>query len=340
MEDRPIAVKAAHALLDPADLARAIDGVFAFPPIGRIALHRSFINDTYRVEAGGRPFYLRVYQAGWRDARAAAAEMAIVETLAAAGAAVARPVARCDGGGFVIAIGAGDLVRPAVLFEEAPGDDLAFGGADSAANAMRYGRAAAALHNAADGMMPHPDRPMLDRAAMVVAPHAVIARAVEPADRALLDRIVDRLLDGVDQSTGLSLGFAHGDLNSSNIHFTGDRATVIDFDCCGWGWRANDIAAFARGVTLTRLPGAEASALIRAYLAGYEAIRAIAPADRAALPVFLLAQRLWMASLHLNGRDHRWGAASFGKPYVARLMAWLAAWETILDDRPDWLWSL
>jgi Ser/Thr protein kinase RdoA (MazF antagonist) len=340
MNDGPIAVRVAHALLDPADLGRAIDGVFVLPPIARVALHRSFINDTYRVEAGGRSFYLRIYQAGWRDARAAAAEMAIIEALASAGASVARPVARRDGAGFVIAIRSGDLARPAVLFEEAPGDDLNFGGAYAAANAERYGRAAAVLHNAAEGMTPHTDRPMLDRAMMVEAPHAVIAPAVEADDRAPLDRIVDRLRARIDGAAGLSLGFAHGDLNSSNIHFTANGATVIDFDCCGWGWRANDIAAFARGVTLARMPGAEASALIRAHLAGYEAVRPIAPADRAMLPVFLLVQRLWMASLHLNGRDHRWGTASFGKPYVARLMAWLAAWEGVLDDRPDWLWPL
>ncbi|WP_404710789.1 phosphotransferase enzyme family protein [Sphingomonas sp. MMS24-J13] len=335
MDNGLIAVKAAHALLDPTDLARAIAGRFAVPPIERAMLHRSFINDTYRAEAGGRRFYLRVYQAGWRDERAAAAEMAIIEALAAAGAAVARPVARRDGGGFVIAIRCGDLVRPAVLFEDAPGDDLNFSDVDGAANAARYGRAAAALHNAADGMTRHPDRPILDRLAMIEVPHAVIARAVEAKDRMLLDRLVDGLLARIDP--GLSQGFAHGDLNSSNIHFTDGGATVIDFDCCGWGWRANDIAAFARGVTLARMPGAEASALIRAYLAGYEAVRSIAPVDRAALPVFLLVQRLWMASLHLDGRDHRWGTASFGKPYVARLMAWLAAWECVLDDRPDWL---
>jgi Ser/Thr protein kinase RdoA (MazF antagonist) len=338
MEDGPISVKAAHALLDPTDLGRAIGGHFVLAPIDRVALHRSFINDTYRIEAGGRLFYLRVYQAGWRDAREAVAEMAIIETLASAGAAVARPVARRDGNGFVLAIRTGDLVRPAVLFEEAPGDDLHFGGADGPANAARYGSASAALHNAADSMAPHPDRPVFDCATMIETPCAIIAQAME--DRGALDRIGDRLLARIGSDAGLSLGFAHGDLNSSNIHFTDGGAMVIDFDCCGWGWRANDIAAFARGVTLGRMPGEEASALIRAYLAGYEVVRAIAPADRAALPAFLLVQRLWMASLHLNGRDHRWGTASFGKAYVTRLMAWLAAWESVLDDRPDWLWPL
>ena len=337
MEDGTIAVKAAHALLDPGDLGRAIDGLFALPAIERVALHRSFINDTYRVEAGGRPFYLRGYQAGWRDMRAAAAEMAIIETLAANGAAVARPVPRRDGDGFAIPIRTGNLVRPAVIFEEAPGDDLGFFGADGPANAMRYGLAAAMLHDAADSLTPHSDRPALDRAAMIATPWALIASATDSADRPLLDRIVDRLLARIDGDPDLSWGFAHGDLNSSNIHFTGNEATVIDFDCCGWGWRANDIAAFARGVTLARLPGMEASALIRSYLAGYEAVRPIAPADRAALPAFLLVQRLWMASLHLAGRDHRWGSASFGRPYVARLMGWLAAWESVLDDTPDWL---
>jgi Ser/Thr protein kinase RdoA (MazF antagonist) len=221
-----------------------------------------------------------------------------------------------------------------VLFEEAPGGDLVFAGPDGSARAALYGRAAAALHNAAERLANRPNRPALDRETVILRPLDRIGRE---GDSALVARIGSRLLAAIDGNAGLTHGFAHGDLNMSNIHFTAGHATVIDFDCCGWGWRANELAAFARGVTLTRLPGVEASALIRAYLQGYEAIRPIAAADRAALPAFLIVQRLWMACIHLEGRDHRWGAQSFGPAYVERLMAWLSAWANVLDSPPDWL---
>jgi Ser/Thr protein kinase RdoA (MazF antagonist) len=101
---------------------------------------------------------------------------------------------------------------------------------------------------------------------------------------------------------------------------------------------SNDIAAFVRGVTLNRLPGVEASTLIRSFLKGYQQERSIATADLQALPAFLLIQRMWMASLHLNGH-HRWGNIHFGSHYAIRLINWLRSWEIELDGEPDWLGS-
>lgn len=43
-----------------------------------------------------------------------------------------------------------------------------------------------------------------------------------------------------------------------------------------------------------------------------------------------------MASLHYDRQD-RFGLASFGPAYTARLIEWLRAWEGVLDDPPDWL---
>jgi Ser/Thr protein kinase RdoA (MazF antagonist) len=47
--------------------------------------------------------------------------------------------------------------------------------------------------------------------------------------------LTNRLSECLEAATGLTQGFCHGDLSSSNIHFEGERATVFDFDCCGWG---------------------------------------------------------------------------------------------------------
>jgi Ser/Thr protein kinase RdoA (MazF antagonist) len=128
----------------------------------------------------------------------------------------------------------------------------------------------------------------------------------------------------------------HGDLNTSNLHFDGETATVLDFDCAAWGWRANDISGFARGVTLFRYPGDEATNLISSFLRGYQDVRCIPEADYEALPAFLLAQRIWLTAVHLEGR-HRWGLSSFGPAYLKRFYEWLTAWSPILDNRPGWL---
>jgi Ser/Thr protein kinase RdoA (MazF antagonist) len=43
----------------------------------------------------------------------------------------------------------------------------------------------------------------------------------------------------------LEVGSCHGDLHGWNAHIDQNMAlTVYDFDCCGVGWRAYDIAVF------------------------------------------------------------------------------------------------
>lgn len=331
-------VRAAHSLFDPDALRHDLAGRFEGPrDFAACRLFRSFINDVYQLEADdGRTYYLRVSQAGWRGLAQVVSEAAVIEAVAARGGLVARPVP-LKAGGFAFELEAPEAARPALLFEEAPGDDLTYGGADGPANAELYGRAAASLHLAMDGLPAFPDRPGWMRAEVLDEPVAILGRTLSADQSRRLDQVADRLRAFLGDAGPLSQGLCHGDLNTSNLHFRQGRATALDFDCAAWGWRANDIAAFARGVTLSRRPGAEASSLISAFLRGYQQVRAIPAADHVALPAFLLTQRIWVVSLHLGGRDHRWGRLSFGPAYVQRFCDWLDAWAPILDEPPDWL---
>lgn len=330
-------LRAAHSIFDTEALRTRLSGLFeGLSDFEACRFFRSFVNDTYQLEAGGRLYYLRVYQAGWRTLAQARSEMALIEAVAARGVRVAKPVALHDGDGFVLELEAPEALRPAVLFEEAPGADLTFHGAGGPKNADLYGRVAAELHLALDGLPSFPDRPgwlgpdVLDRPLKVIGP----LLAAEP--RVTFGQTVRRLHDVIAATPGLTMAMCHGDLNSSNLHFDGDIATVLDFDCAAWGWRANDISGFARGVTLFRHPGDEATNLISSFLRGYQAVKRIPGVDYETLPAFLLVQRIWLTALHLEGR-HRWGLASFGPAYLQRFSEWLAAWSPILDKRPGWL---
>jgi Ser/Thr protein kinase RdoA (MazF antagonist) len=328
-------VRVAHSILNAEDLLDTVKDLFDTPSLETCAFYRSFVNDTYQFTARGLTYYLRVYQAGWRTKPEAEAEMNAIETVYTVGGAVARPVALRNGG-FVFDIDTPEASRPAVLFYEACGTELAYGGATGPDNARRYGRVVGQFHRVTCYLEPPTGRRSLDIEAMLDAPAATVVLRLPDQENEYFGELCDRLRERIVGARNLKLGFCHGDLNSSNVHFDGDQATIIDFDCCGWGWLSNDIAAFARGVTLSRLPGAEASALIRSFLQGYQEQKSIAPADMEVLPAFLLTQRIWMASLHLNGH-HRWGAAHFGPRYALRLIDWLRSWEGELDHEPDWL---
>ena len=67
-------------------------------------------------------------------------------------------------------------------------------------------------------------------------------------------------------------GFCHGDFHAANAHLTeGNTVTFFDFDCCGFGYRAYDIAIFKWD---SRLMGKEKETeRWEAFLRGYMGLR-------------------------------------------------------------------
>src|SRR5262249_45325462 len=127
------------------------------------------------------------------------------------------------------------------------------------------------------------------------------------ADLNYLDALADRLRKEVDQRRiDLSTGFCHGDAWGGNAHMTDQEVTFFDFDCCGQGWRSDELAIFVYGQALRERPDAAASHCA-AYLAGYRGQRVIRPADLDAIPTFVLLRQIWHLGLHIGGADH-WGA--------------------------------
>ena len=71
-------------------------------------------------------------------------------------------------------------------------------------------------------------------------------------------------------------GIVHGDVQPLNHHLTDDgHITWLDFDLCGYGWRAYDIAYY-----YTRIPEPVRAPVIQ----GYKSIRPLSPAEHEMLP--------------------------------------------------------
>jgi Ser/Thr protein kinase RdoA (MazF antagonist) len=323
--------KILHTLFDGPSLGVFAHETFELAPVDDCRLWRSFINDVYRVRSAGRCFWLRLQPAGWRTEAQTQDE---IDAVLAIGAMAAQPVA-CRSGGYLAEVAAPEGRRVAVLLEHAPGGDLDFLGADRLANSARYGETTALLHDGCDRVPAPLNRTVFDLTSVVSHPATILMANLSEASRPAFARVVERLDEAIALLRGLTTGFCHGDLNSMNLQFDGDAGVAIDFDCCAWGWRAFELAGFARGVAWRSSPGDEADRLIAAQLEGYRRRRPIAPADLAALPVMLMAQRLWVSSLHLNGAG-RWGAINFDQPYAERALTWLQTWLSTLEAPPSW----
>jgi Ser/Thr protein kinase RdoA (MazF antagonist) len=124
------------------------------------------------------------------------------------------------------------------------------------------------------------------------------APGLDPQGTALLERATARLAaDLRAYGTGPeTFGLIHADLRLANLMVDGDRLTAIDFDDCGFGWWAYDLAAALSFIeTDPRLPD-----LIALWCQGYARVAPLPAADRAMIPALILLRRVlltaWLAS--------------------------------------------
>jgi Ser/Thr protein kinase RdoA (MazF antagonist) len=127
----------------------------------------------------------------------------------------------------------------------------------------------------------------------------------------------------------------HGDVIPSNAQVTpAGEVALLDFDFCGYGWRAYDVATYLGEVRFWDAPPAVAAA----FLAGYQEIRQLAGWERAALPVLEAARHVFglgIPALHVD----EWGSAYLSDRMIDGLLGAIRqslaeAGETTPDDEP------
>jgi len=110
--------------------------------------------------------------------------------------------------------------------------------------------------------------------------------AVFSAERDRLLGLRDRLHAALTRygKPARTFSLIHADMHPRNVLIDGAHAAVIDFDDAGFGWHQYDLA-----VALVSYQDHPHFTLFRdACIAGYRSVRAIADADLALLPMFLL----------------------------------------------------
>ena len=236
------------------------------------------------------------------------------------------PALRRRDGDYLCTFDAPEGPRHAVLFDFAPGKALSYDkGGDLLA--ARYGRGVAQIHNAMETFSASHQRAALDLNHLIDAP----LRYIEPlmaqrrADWEYLPCLADKLRDAFSSVPldSLEYGFCHGDLNGWNAHATDVGAlTFFDFDCCGPGWRAYDIAVFR---WLARVCEKEKERWVP-FLKGYREIRELEQVDLGVTKLFVGARAIWLLGLHAaNACD--WSSGWIDEAYFNRAMSFLRGWD-------------
>jgi Ser/Thr protein kinase RdoA (MazF antagonist) len=179
----------------------------------------------------------------------------------------------------------------------------------SADAVRKYGRAVAQVHRAGDTFPEAAHRPRHDETFFLDGClEAVLSAGVlGETDREFLIGAVERMRERIVAlpKTLSSFGMIHGDVIRANAQVGDDGdVTVLDFDLCGLGWRAYDVASLLQ--VYAGLP--EEAGATRAFLDGYEAVRPLPEAERETLSLFKAARYVFDLGIPAMNIDH-WGSA-------------------------------
>jgi Ser/Thr protein kinase RdoA (MazF antagonist) len=308
-----------HSLLSPEALARHIQVAYALGEVRACALLQHNLNDTYIVDTTTGCYFLRASQArrpnrwSWRTSEDILFELDVLLHLFRKGVPVAAPVTQRDGT-YMSKVHAPEGDRHLVLFTSAQGEPLT-PPRQTEPRARGYGGAVAVLHTASDDFASSHPRFALDLDFLLAKPLDILqpSLAHRLADwrylRLLGAAVTERL--AVLRARGLDSGLCHGDAHGGNAHMTPDGAiNFFDFDVCGNGWRAYDIAVFFWGAALGRVRlGWDAQTVERlcaAYLSGYQERRPLGLADQEAIALLVILRQYWYLGVEAGNWD-TWG---------------------------------
>ena len=288
---------AAPAIADFVSTAFAIEG----PVVARLVA-RGF-NDVYAI-VGAERFFLRLGQYGRRSLREAESEGQALAEAKAGGASVAVAVRGRDGR-FAQPVMAPEGERAAVLIEPAHGTE------GQSEDAAAQGRALAQLHSVRLNDSTAAGLRRLDLDALVLHPAGwageVLGDRPDLAVR-LLEVATDFAARFAPLAAGLDVGFCHGDFHGGNVLVENGVATLLDFDDCGMGWIAYDLASFLW--TCQGFEPARREAIWAEFLRGYEQVKPLGDADRQAIEALILVREIWALGAWATGAPH-WGDSWF-----------------------------
>lgn len=266
-------------------------------------LLRTQDNDHYLVNTGnGAQYVVRVYQLGNHLERQESDyhwELEWLLFLQQQGLPISYPLARKDGG-YLGSLLAPEGVRHYALFTLSEGEPMTVTNEEQL---FVCGQQMARIHKASNTFTSKHQRQAMDLEYLVdksvervqnfwgnshSADLEILLMSAAEAKEEILSLINN------EQHTPDSWGPIGGDFHSSSVYFNSrNEPSFFNFDLCGYGWRAYDIATFLLNTELLHHP----EDLTDAFFAGYYSERPLSENEHAAISPFMTIRRIWMTGL-------------------------------------------
>jgi Ser/Thr protein kinase RdoA (MazF antagonist) len=282
------------------------------------------INHSYLADDGIIRQIFRIYSCGWRTKREIEEEIRLLRLLRQNDVPVSYPISDKNGN-FIQEIQAPEGRRFGVLFSFAEGEKIRHFTPEASGN---IGMAMARFHQITRNLSVervHYDAETLlliplQRAKSFFAPHSETMLFLEATTQALVQKFTE--LSDADMPSGT----VHLDIWFDNMHITPDGAiTLFDFDFCGNGRQALDLAYFLVQLFNTSSDVEEYQCKRDCFLEGYESILTVSEDEKSGIPY--LAVSLWFFYLGVQcQRFDDWGNLFISEDYFKRFIGIIQKW--------------
>ena len=260
-------------------------------------------NDHYKVLVGDQIYAARIYQYGnhlHRQESDYEFELDWLNFLKEKELPVSYPIRRKNGR-FLGSVEAPEGTRYVALFSFAPGQPMDIFNEEQL---FTMGATMAKIHTISNEYEAPYERRVMDLDFLVDRPIARLKRILsqKPQRADDLELLIasakearEELVEIINNPSTTPDGWGPlgGDFHSANTYFTDDMSpTFFNFDLCGYGWRAYDIAAFLQNTDLINL----SEDLTEDFFAGYYSVRPLSNNEHSAISPFLTIRRIWLTA--------------------------------------------
>lgn len=296
-----------RSFIEAGALATLLNQEYEFDAPARCKLFSKLLrtqdNDHYLVLTNDKKYVVRVYQAGPHLHRQEADylyELEWLRFLHDKNLPVSYPLPRRDGR-YLGHLHAPEGRRYYALFSFAEGRPMHLKNEEQL---YAMGLYMARVHRVSNGFQPAYQRQRMDLEYLVDRPVARLRRiwGDDPTRAEDLDLLVTSAEEAKEEILALirnphhtedSWGPIGGDFHSHNTYFVGDdNPTFFNFDLCGPGWRAYDIATFLLNTNLVHTSEAQSEA----FFAGYYSERPLSDNEHMAIAPFMTIRRVWLTA--------------------------------------------